>query len=158
MVPDADLDRDSSRYLGDDAGGRDALRLAGTRVPCDALTCVETAFPSIVAEAATTVFVPEALAIVTDTVSSDWFVACTVTSASVFRVSPAVTLQEADQRGLRRHDASAIAVIEAARTLGMAVPEQLSVVSYDEVQGGSRIVPALTTVRQPLHRARRPER
>ncbi|PPF22245.1 hypothetical protein [Rathayibacter rathayi] len=85
MVPDADLDRDSSRYLGDDAGRRDALRLAGTRVPCDALTCVETAFPSIVAEAAAeaTIFVPEALAIVTDTVSSDWFVACTVTSASV---------------------------------------------------------------------------
>lgn len=54
-------------------------------MPCDALTCVETAFPSIVAEAAAeaTIFVPEALAIVTDTVSSDWFVACTVTSASV---------------------------------------------------------------------------
>ncbi|PPF27084.1 LacI family transcriptional regulator [Rathayibacter tritici] len=53
------------------------------------------------------------------------------------------------------NDASAIAVIEAARTLGIAVPEQLSVVGYDDVPGASRIVPALTTVRQPLHRVGR---
>ncbi|WP_181026656.1 hypothetical protein [Rathayibacter rathayi] len=55
--------------------------------------------------------------------------------------------------GFYRHDPS----LAAAREL-LALPERLSVVSYDEVQGGSRIVPALTTVRQPLHRARRPER
>ncbi|QHC69423.1 substrate-binding domain-containing protein [Rathayibacter sp. VKM Ac-2801] len=53
------------------------------------------------------------------------------------------------------NDASAIAVIEAARALGLSVPGQLSVVGYDDVPDASRVVPALTTVRQPLHRVGR---
>jgi LacI family transcriptional regulator len=53
------------------------------------------------------------------------------------------------------NDASAIAVVETARSLGIAVPEQLSVVGYDDVPDASRLTPALTTVRQPLHRVGR---
>lgn len=53
------------------------------------------------------------------------------------------------------NDASAIAVVEAARSLGIAVPEQLSVVGYDDIPDASRLTPALTTVRQPLHRVGR---
>lgn len=53
------------------------------------------------------------------------------------------------------NDASAIAVVETARELGVAVPEQLSVVGFDDVPDAARIVPPLTTVRQPLHRVGR---
>ncbi|SMH43393.1 LacI family transcriptional regulator [Rathayibacter oskolensis] len=50
------------------------------------------------------------------------------------------------------NDASAIAAVEVARGLGVAVPERLSIVGFDDVPDASRIAPALTTVRQPLHR------
>lgn len=53
------------------------------------------------------------------------------------------------------NDASAIAVIETARALGLSVPLDISVVGYDDVPDASRIVPALTTIRQPLHRVGR---
>lgn len=50
------------------------------------------------------------------------------------------------------NDASAIAVVEAARERGVPVPERLSVVGYDDVPDAARVAPPLTTVRQPLHR------
>lgn len=53
------------------------------------------------------------------------------------------------------NDVSAIAVIEVARGLGIAVPEALSVVGFDDVPEASRLVPALSTVRQPMHKVGR---
>ena len=49
------------------------------------------------------------------------------------------------------NDLSAIRVIEIARELGLRVPEDLSVVGFDNVPEASNAVPALTTVAQPLH-------
>ena len=48
-------------------------------------------------------------------------------------------------------DQLALGAIEAAREAGLRVPEDLSVVGYDDVPGASWSCPALTTVRQPLH-------
>ena len=53
------------------------------------------------------------------------------------------------------NDVSAIAVVEVARKLGVAVPEGLSVVGFDDVPEASRLVPPLSTVRQPMHKVGR---
>ncbi|WP_368192638.1 substrate-binding domain-containing protein, partial [Bifidobacterium pseudocatenulatum] len=44
----------------------------------------------------------------------------------------------------------AMGVYEAARQLGLRIPEDLSVVGFDDVQTAAFLGPALTTVRQPL--------
>jgi LacI family transcriptional regulator len=49
------------------------------------------------------------------------------------------------------NDLSAIRVIEIAGELGLRVPEDLSVVGFDNVPEAANAVPALTTVAQPLH-------
>lgn len=47
-------------------------------------------------------------------------------------------------------DLQSMGVYEAARTLDLKIPEQLSVVGFDDVQTAAYMGPALTTVRQPL--------
>ncbi|MFR9797209.1 LacI family DNA-binding transcriptional regulator [Streptomyces sp. MS06] len=47
-------------------------------------------------------------------------------------------------------DLQALGVLEAARRLGLSVPEDLSVVGYDDVPPAQWSSPPLTTVRQPL--------
>lgn len=47
-------------------------------------------------------------------------------------------------------DTIALGVIEAARSLDLAVPDQLSVVGFDDTRLASWSSPQLTTVRQPL--------
>jgi LacI family transcriptional regulator len=48
------------------------------------------------------------------------------------------------------NDNLAIGVIQAARARGVRVPEDLSVVGFDDVELATIVSPALTTVRQPL--------
>lgn len=48
------------------------------------------------------------------------------------------------------NDLEAFGVYTAARRLGVSIPEQLSVVGFDDVQGAQWAGPPLTTVRQPL--------
>lgn len=48
------------------------------------------------------------------------------------------------------NDVMAFGVIDAARDRGMRVPEDLSVVGFDDIAEAATIYPALTTVRQPL--------
>ncbi|MTD52871.1 LacI family DNA-binding transcriptional regulator [Amycolatopsis pithecellobii] len=48
------------------------------------------------------------------------------------------------------NDAAALGVMEAARRRGLRVPEDLSVVGFDDTVLAERSTPALTTVRQPL--------
>lgn len=50
------------------------------------------------------------------------------------------------------NDVSAIAVIDVATAMGLSVPRDLSVVGFDDVPDASQLVPALTTVRQPMQR------
>ncbi|NEG69535.1 LacI family DNA-binding transcriptional regulator [Bifidobacterium choloepi] len=47
-------------------------------------------------------------------------------------------------------DLQAMGVYEAARQLGLRIPEDVSVVGFDDVQTSAYLGPALTTVRQPL--------
>ncbi|MFI5755595.1 LacI family DNA-binding transcriptional regulator [Streptomyces sp. NPDC051569] len=49
-------------------------------------------------------------------------------------------------------DLQALGVLEAARVLGLQVPEDLSVVGYDDIPPARWSSPALTTVHQPLTR------
>jgi LacI family transcriptional regulator len=48
------------------------------------------------------------------------------------------------------NDGIAIGAIRAARARGLRVPEDLSVVGFDDVEYATIVTPALTTVRQPL--------
>jgi LacI family transcriptional regulator, galactose operon repressor len=48
------------------------------------------------------------------------------------------------------NDNLAIGAVQAARTRGVRVPEDLSVVGFDDSEHATIVTPALTTVRQPL--------
>jgi len=48
------------------------------------------------------------------------------------------------------NDQMAYGVIDAARILGLKVPEDLSVGGFDDLEGSAEFVPALTTVAQPM--------
>ena len=49
-------------------------------------------------------------------------------------------------------DLQALGVLEAVRSLGLRVPEDLSIVGYDDIPLARWVSPRLTTVRQPLKR------
>ena len=49
-------------------------------------------------------------------------------------------------------DLQALGVLEAVRGLGLRVPEDLSIVGYDDIPLAKWVSPALTTIRQPLKR------
>ena len=48
------------------------------------------------------------------------------------------------------NDSIALAVIAAARSAGVRVPQELSVVGFDDVPAATLVTPGLTTVHQPL--------
>jgi len=48
------------------------------------------------------------------------------------------------------NDSIAIGALHAARDHGLRVPEDLSVVGFDDIEPATLVTPALTTVRQPL--------
>jgi DNA-binding LacI/PurR family transcriptional regulator len=48
-------------------------------------------------------------------------------------------------------DVLALGVLEVARELGIAVPDELSVVGFDDIEEAHRATPSLTTVSQDLH-------
>ena len=48
-------------------------------------------------------------------------------------------------------DTLAIGAIDAVRSMGMSVPQDVSVVGFDDLPQASHSFPGLTTVRQPLH-------
>jgi LacI family transcriptional regulator len=49
------------------------------------------------------------------------------------------------------NDESAIGTIEAAREAGLRIPDDLSIVGFDNMPGTTDITPALTTVQQPMN-------
>ncbi len=50
------------------------------------------------------------------------------------------------------NDLSAIATLHVAAEMKLDVPSDLSVVGFDDIPDASRMIPALTTIRQPMHR------
>lgn len=49
------------------------------------------------------------------------------------------------------NDIAALGVLRGLRRIGVAVPEEVSVVGYDDVQFAADLAPALTTIRQPKY-------
>lgn len=49
------------------------------------------------------------------------------------------------------NDISAIGAMSAFRDAGLRVPEEVSIVGFDDIQAAAFLNPPLTTVRQPLH-------
>jgi DNA-binding LacI/PurR family transcriptional regulator len=50
------------------------------------------------------------------------------------------------------NDIVAIGSIRALREANLRVPEDISVIGFDDIRGAMYVVPSLTTVRQPLHK------
>jgi LacI family transcriptional regulator len=50
------------------------------------------------------------------------------------------------------NDVMAMGVIDAVRTRGLRVPEDISVIGFDDIPQASMIHPALTTISQPLEK------
>lgn len=48
------------------------------------------------------------------------------------------------------NDTSAIGAVRAFRNAGLRIPEDVSVVGFDDIQAAAYLIPRLTTVRQPL--------
>jgi LacI family transcriptional regulator len=48
------------------------------------------------------------------------------------------------------NDASAIGVMEAIRDRGLRIPDDISLIGFDDIPQAANLYPALTTVRQPL--------
>ena len=61
-----------------------------------------------------------------------------------------LTLPEPPTAIFAANDSTAFGVLRAAEKFGLRVPEELSVVGYDDVGAAARSRPPLTTVRQPL--------
>jgi LacI family transcriptional regulator len=50
------------------------------------------------------------------------------------------------------NDLSGIAILQVAAELGIRVPEDLSVIGFDDIPEASQMTPPLTTIRQPMQR------
>ncbi len=50
------------------------------------------------------------------------------------------------------NDALALSALDAARDRGISVPEQLSIVGFDDTPAAALVTPPLTTIRQPMAR------
>ena len=77
--------------------------------------------------------------------------------ASDFQVGPAVQaaatlldLPEPPTAIVAFNDSIAFGALRAARDRGLRVPEDLSVVGFDDIEPATLVTPTLTTVRQPL--------
>jgi LacI family transcriptional regulator len=77
--------------------------------------------------------------------------------ASDFQVGPAVhaaatllDVAEPPTAIFAFNDSIAIGALRAARDRGLRVPEDLSVVGFDDIEPATLVTPTLTTVRQPL--------
>lgn len=67
------------------------------------------------------------------------------------RLAQLLRLPEPPTAIFAANDDLAVEVLEAARTVGLAVPEQLSVVGFDDILVASLTTPKLTTIRLPLY-------
>jgi len=61
-----------------------------------------------------------------------------------------LALQQRPTAIFASNDVSAFGVMEAVRDCGLRIPEDISIVSFDDIPQASHVNPPLTTVRQPL--------
>ena len=74
------------------------------------------------------------------------------TSGGESRAAELLTLDERPTAIFAGSDLQALGVIAAARKVGLSVPDDLSVVGYDDIELARWISPQLTTVHQPLRK------
>jgi LacI family transcriptional regulator len=75
----------------------------------------------------------------------DFTQACGFNGASQF-----LNLYEPPTAVFASNDVSAVGVIDAARAHGLSVPDQLSVIGFDDIPMAATLNPQLTTMHQPL--------
>lgn len=68
-----------------------------------------------------------------------------------FRVASALIAEHRPTALVAGADLIALGAVDAARALGLRVPDEFSVVGFDDLPQAAQTFPALTTVRQPLH-------
>jgi LacI family transcriptional regulator len=72
-------------------------------------------------------------------------------ASGVAMATALLTLPQPPTAVFAASDVSALGVIEGARRAGLRVPEDVSVVGFDDTPAACWSAPPLTTVRQPLH-------
>lgn len=82
----------------------------------------------------------------------DWIVSSRFDGSLAFeQTSALLRAREPPTAIFAGNDTIALAVMDAARSLGVRVPQQLSVVGFDDSPFAIVVTPNLTTIRQPLH-------
>ena len=79
-----------------------------------------------------------------------WECPCSIEEEGRLAAASLLTVQPRPTAILAASDRLAIGVIEAAKELNLGVPEDLSVVGFDDIPSASLITPQLTTASQPL--------
>lgn len=81
-------------------------------------------------------------------VMETYVVDCELRSDAAFEVARSLLLRHPEITAIFGcNDEMAIAAMQAARELGIALPQQLSVVGFDDIELAQHVVPALTTLR-----------
>ena len=68
-----------------------------------------------------------------------------------FRIASALIAEHRPTALVAGADLIALGALDAARACGLRVPDEFSVVGFDDLPQAAQTFPALTTVRQPLH-------
>ena len=76
---------------------------------------------------------------------------CDFTYAHGFQAASALIAEHRPTAIAAGADLIALGAVDAARALGLSVPDEFSVLGFDDLPQASQSFPGLTTVRQPLH-------
>jgi LacI family transcriptional regulator len=76
---------------------------------------------------------------------------CDFTYAHGFQAASALIAEYRPTAIAAGADLMAFGAVDAARALGLSVPDEFSVLGFDDLPQASQSFPGLTTVRQPLH-------
>lgn len=76
---------------------------------------------------------------------------CDFTYTQGFRIASALIAEHRPTALIAGGDLIALGAVDAARACGLSVPDDLSVVGFDDLPQAAQMFPGLTTVRQPLH-------
>jgi LacI family transcriptional regulator len=83
-------------------------------------------------------------------VRPEWVIPCGFDTSRAYQAARALLARPDRPTAIfAAHDETALGVLEAARERRIAVPQQLSVIGFDDIREASLAVPALTTIRQP---------
>jgi LacI family transcriptional regulator len=84
-------------------------------------------------------------------VRQEWLIPSHFDGSLAFEQTQALLRQENPPTAIcAGNDRIAVAIIEAAQQMGVPVPQQLSVVGFDDLPFATMVTPNLTTIRQPL--------